>query len=86
MFHLRPVTIIVLNDPIFMVISFLCRTGGTITVSGSNFGLSGKVLVGSVTGDLVSYSDTEVIFEVSGLSAGAQDVKVGGDDGYALSG
>ena len=55
-------------------------------MSGSNFGLSGAVSVGDVSASIISYTDSEVVFEVSGLSAGAQDVKVGSSNGFALSG
>ena len=60
--------------------------GGTITVSGSNFGPTGTVSVGDVNASIVSYTGTEVVFEVSGLSAGAQYVKVGNSYGFALYG
>ena len=55
-------------------------------MSGSNFGVSGTVAVGDVSASIVSYADDEVIFEVSGLEAGAQDVKVGSSSGFALTG
>ena len=55
-------------------------------MSGSKLGLSGTVSVGEVSGNIVSYADNEVVFEVTGLSAGTQDVKVGGNNGFALSG
>ena len=43
-------------------------------------------MIGSVVATVTSYSDTEVVVEASGLSAGQQDVKVGGTNGFALDG
>ena len=42
--------------------------------------------IGSVSADIKSYTDVEVVVEATGLSAGKQDVKVGGNSGYALAG
>lgn len=60
--------------------------GATVTAFGSNFGDSGNVSVGSVIGCVISYTDTEIVFQVAGVSAGVQEVKLGGVHGYALSG
>ena len=41
--------------------------------------------IGSVDAIIKSYTDVEVVVEVTGLSAGAQDIKIAGNSGYALA-
>ena len=41
----------------FLILPILIA-GGTITISGNNFGVSGSVMIGSVVASVTSYSDT----------------------------
>ena len=54
---------VTINSYTFIILPILIA-GGTITIFGNNFGVSGSVMIGSVVASVTNYSDTFLILPI----------------------